>query len=297
MKLFNVTISLPQVVLLTAGCAMLISCAICSVVTGNKISTIISGYDTLCYPGEKTALTAKLETDDTFGVREDIRGETVIFMLENRQIGTAITDSEGCARISFDAPAKTGDYAVTANLTADSKYKKTRGGEILLAIRDQGQQFIISDIDHTLCDASMMEFLLYKNANVKPLKNSVEAMNLLSGRYTIIYLTHRDDRFLLHTKEWLKMKGFPAGVSYYSDLPHSSLNAEEFKTPVVRELKARWPNIVYGFGDKKTDMEAYSKNGIECFILSAPDTSAEMPASVHYVKDWQEIGNQLGLFK
>ncbi|MBI5360094.1 MAG: hypothetical protein HZA48_05870 [Planctomycetes bacterium] len=297
MKLFKVTVSLPQIVLLGAGCIMLISCAICSVVTGNKISTIISGYDALCYPDEKTTLTAKLETDDTFGIREDIRSETMIFMLKNRQIGTAITDDEGNARISFDAPASTGDYIVTANLATDSKFKKTRGGEILLAVRNQQQQFIISDIDHTLCDASIMEFLLYKNANVKPLKNSVEAMNLLAEKYTVIYLTHRDDRFLLRTKEWLKMKGFPAGVSYYSDLPHSSLNAEEFKTPVVRELKARWPNIVYGFGDKKTDMDAYSQNGIECFIISAPDTSAEVPVSAHYVKDWMEIERQLGLSK
>jgi hypothetical protein len=127
---------------------------------------------------------------------------------------------------------------------------------------------------------------------VQPLANSAEVLGRLSKKYTIVYLTGREEIFMTKTKAWLKLRNFPSGPVFFWDLGKKPFGSGEYKTEAIKELKKTFPNIAVGMGDLVTDAKAYLDNGMRAFFIgeSKPD---DLPEKAEFVKSWLEIEKKL----
>ena len=287
-------ISKSKLAIIVSGTLILGSCVVCSVITGNKTPCVLAGYDSIALPGEDVTLTAKVETDDSFGVRGDVSDEAVEFVF-NGVVVSAKTGPNGFAKAVAKAPMADGFYPVQVRVKPDSSRSITRSaqGSVLVIAKDA--PIAVCDIDNTLADISAVDFLLSTNEKTPVMKGSVEAMTAISARCRVVYLTHRDDYFLIKTKKWLELNKYPDGPVIFGDIPHTSTDPAVYKKKALSAIKAKWPNLLYGFGDKDSDLEAYSSLGMQSFIISEPLPVMIPGAKVQFVKDWHEIMQALSI--
>jgi len=263
----------------------------------NKFDSVIIPVDVLSPEGAKAALEAKLKHEHGL---IGIAGETLEFVLNEKAVGKAQTDSEGVARIEF-TPPETGDYVFTVRLAPDSK-RVAPPAPLNLCVRKKDQQFFVTDIDGTISDAGNFEFLTKKPEDIQPMKDSPEALQALSKRYTIIYLTGREEMFRHKTKAWLADKGFPVGPVYFWDIQKDEFSAGKYKTELLEKLRKDWPNIVAGAGDQVSDAAAYQANGVKAYIFRKPNAEsaedekeerAEFPQGAVFFTSWKDLQKML----
>jgi hypothetical protein len=232
------------------------------VINFEREDSFIIPYDALSPFGETVRLEAKVEYIDGLS---GIRGETLVLEYDGEDVASALTDSGGLAIFEFDPP-KAGDYDFTVKLAEDSA-RKAEEAPLMLCVREPGTRFIVTDVDKTISDASYTEFLRTEAKKIKPVKGSEDVLNDLSKRYSIIYLTAREEMFRRKTKIWMEDKDFPTGPVFFWSWNSNELSHEAYKTQLLAKLKAQWPNIVAGFGDLPGDAQAYISNDIPAFII------------------------------
>ncbi|MCF8060042.1 MAG: hypothetical protein K9K67_12145 [Bacteriovoracaceae bacterium] len=154
------------------------------------------------------------------------------------------------------------------------------------------KQVIIVDIDHTIADVSVSEFLFKNYKEIPKLPFSSDVLNALKGKYDIIYLTARHEMFKEHTMNWLKYNNFPEGPVLFWNLVDFPFFDSEYKYNRLTSLKEKGINIAFAVGDKDSDIEAYSKHKLKSFIIRDIYNSADYPA-VTFVKSWTEIKGQI----
>jgi phosphoglycolate phosphatase-like HAD superfamily hydrolase len=88
------------------------------------------------------------------------------------------------------------------------------------------------------------------------------------------------------TKRWLRMKGFPPAPVFFAPGFRSFLSHERFKFELIRRLKASWPNITIGIGDRNSDARAYLANGLRAIIIRG---KGPCPPGATGVRDWRAI--------
>lgn len=258
----------------------------------DKVDSVIIPVDLLSPEGAKATLEAKLKHEHGLG---DIAGETLEFVLNEKVAGKAQTDSAGVARIEF-TPPETGDYVFTVRLAPDTK-GIALPAPLNLCVRKKDQEFFVTDIDMTISDAGSLEFMMKKPKGIPPMKDSPEVLRALSKKYTIIYLTAREELFRHKTKMWLADKGFPVGPVYFWDIQKDEFFAEKYKTEMLEKLKKDWPNIVAGAGDQVSDARAYQANGVKAYIFrrnakseeDEKEERAEFPAGTVFFTSWKEL--------
>ena len=248
-------------------------------------TVLFTGFDGLAHVAEEITLKAKLESRY---LKDDIANATVACYVADQYLGEAQTDEEGFAVWRF-MPQKTGNFTVVYQLPDDSKYKPKRA-EGLLAVRTEDKPVLISDLDNTIIDISNYQFLFHNNESIPPVPGAPEILKELSRQYDIIYLTARDDLYVNVTKNWLDMYGLPRAPLFVCDLSEEPADQGEYKKEVLRQLKAKWPNITIGVGDKVHDAQAYLANGMAAYILGEHD---ELPENTITVKSWKEIQEKL----
>ena len=254
--------------------------------------SLIVPFDVLAADGETVVLQARLEYIDGLS---GIRGETLEFEYDGRVIGRAMTNSEGVARVEFEPPT-VGDYEFKVR-PADGSGRRAAPAPLTLCVRRRGQEFIITDVDKTISDAGYFDFVRKKAKNIKAMKDSAKMLRELSGRYTIIYLTGREDIFRRKTKIWLEDRDFPVGPVFFWDVQRDEFSHERYKTELIGRLKRDWPNIEIGFGDLPGDAAAYLANGLRAYIIRREGKEdreeeraerAKFPGGVTFIESWKD---------
>jgi len=277
--------------LITAAalCIAVFSCLHTALERGEADSVIVPA-DALVEEGASVRLTAELE---------DAPGETLEFVLDGKVVGGAKTDAKGIARLDY-TPMGAGDYVFTVRLGAGSK-RTADEAQLLLCVRKKEQEFFVTDIDQTISDAGNIAAWLKSAENIRPVEGSAEALTALSKKYTIVYVTARAKNLRAKTREWLAMKGFPAGPVFFSENMEDSMKAEEYKMQLLAKLKGQWPNMGAGAGDQASDARAYQANGMKAYIHQKPGESADdeaeerakFPAGTIFFTTWDELRNML----
>lgn len=237
-----------------------------------KYSAILQGIDGLFAKEEKVVLRAKLERARFFPTyRADIPGELVEFSLNGKDLGAALTDGDGVAELEVDAMT-VGLHEITASLPAESEFKSKEATVVILVLSKE-TPIAISDIDHTISDASALQVLLKPNSKLKPLKRAVESIKYFSKKFQIVYLTARDDMFINKTKDWLKLYDFVKAPSLFWDFANGDVPSDhgDFKSWVIASLKEKFDNIMIGFGDKPHDIRAYRDHGMRAYYIGKQD--------------------------
>ena len=253
----------------------------------------ISGYDELALPGGPVTLRAKLERRSRLLIRPDVRGETLRFFLGERLIGKGVTSNDGIASVQFTPPGN-GYHRITVKLAQGSKYKAD-DFTLLAAVLPADTKFIVTDIDHTIADISSVQFVLRDNKRIPVVKDSVEVLGRLSKRYHVVYVTARDDLFIVKTKQWLALRKFPEGPAFFWDVLGEGLSHRRFKTSLIRRIKQTHPNVIAGMGDLPGDAHAYIDNGLRAFIIAGDpgEDDDDLPEKAETVAGWKEIEKEL----
>lgn len=126
---------------------------------------------------------------------------------------------------------------------------------------------ILVFIDGTICDTRHRNDLFGTDAfsldeNIlkdAPTDGSVEFLNSLAGRYSLIYIGARPEGVMNITKHWLEITGFPRGDIYLADTQHKRLE-------IAVSLKNKY-HFVAGIGDRWDDNELHLELGCQSFIL------------------------------
>jgi hypothetical protein len=253
-----------------------------------KYAAIIQGVDGLFTKDEKIVLKAKLERARLFPTyRADIPGEIIKFGLNGVELGEALTDGDGIAELEVPA-MKIGLYEFTASLPAESEFKSKEGIVVALVLSRESP-IAISDIDHTISDASAFDVLIRSNSKLKPLKNAVKSIKYFSKKFQIVYLTARDDMFINKTKAWLELYGFVKGPSLFWDFANGDVPNDhgDFKSWVISSLKVKFDNVMIGFGDKPHDIRAYRNHGMRAYYIGKQDEDIH-PSGIK-AQTWMEI--------
>ncbi|MBK25208.1 MAG: hypothetical protein CME70_14535 [Halobacteriovorax sp.] len=257
-----------------------------------KKAAIIQGYDYIVAPGEIFNLEVKVERAKFFPLRADLKKEMVHYYNGDYHLGTSLTNRDGLSKLEtvFYTP---GLYIIKAELSKNSKYRSNKTDNRVLVV-DPSVPLLVSDIDHTLADISGREFLRTPDQKIPTLANASEVLNRLSKEFKIFYMTARDDLFIKRTKNWLDIKKFPVGPSFFWDFGFFNnipRNHGEYKAAQIKRLAKKFKNILIGVGDKPHDVAAYRENGLRAYYIG--DTREELVPGVISLKTWTEIENHL----
>jgi len=261
-------------------------CALALVAYGaDAKEAILTGFDALTTPGQSADLRAKLE-----GARWphfDVKGEPIEYLLNGQPIGTAITDSDGLAVFTWQPPAA-GHYHITVRPAAASKCQATPD-VLLVAAWKPDARILISDLDHTLADATALQFLRRDSKDIPTLPGASDALNDLAQIYRVIYLTARDEAFTRKTRAWLQMNGFPEGPVFSWDFLDAPLSHEKYKAQMIAAFKKSFSHIEAGVGDLVGDAKAYLQNGLKAIIISPGKPPEDLPKAAIDVKSWRQV--------
>jgi phosphatidate phosphatase PAH1 len=247
-------------------------------------STIISnlgdphhrGRDMFFTPGETQRVHAKF----TYSIADkDLYGEEIDVFVQRdcasgwEKLGTTTTTHDGDhatvdavedngGRIYFEIPdAKKlgpGRHRIRSVVAGVGTY-----ADSFLDIVPAGTPIIVSDVDGTLTsseNAEYMDLLLGKTPTTHD--GAPEAFSTLAAKgYRVMYLTARPEILTSRTREFLKERGFPAGIVHTSSNTTGAGagdSAATYKTAELALLKQKGLVVEYAFGNRTTDSDAYA---------------------------------------
>lgn len=234
----------------------------------------VSAYDVLAQPGDKARLRVKVEYAGPFHV--DAYGVMVTFSVNGEVIGRVESGDEGYADLWVEVPGRADVVSFVGRVEDDAAVGR-------LVVRQEEESFFVADIDQTISDMPGIRAFVTSNDEIPAVEGSVSTLKRLSREHTIIYLTARDDYLMNKTRGWLEQKGFPAGPLYVHDWELGGETSGAFKQRKLANLKERFPNLVAGAGDKKSDAEAYAINGMRSYLFFDHQDGAQT------VRSWREI--------
>ncbi|RZA19309.1 MAG: hypothetical protein EOP10_19765, partial [Proteobacteria bacterium] len=139
--------------------------------------------------------------------------------------------------------------------------------ELYLEILERGTSLFVSDVDGTLTTSELIEGVASVFGTMAPAHaGSSAVLKTLAGKgYRPLYLTARASNLVQRTRDFLKTKKFPDGMvmtSPASTIGYSGSKGAAYKAAILQSLEDRGFNVVYAFGNSKTDAEAFANTNI-----------------------------------
>ena len=278
-----------------AGCG-----GVTSRLFGTQGEYLLYGYDVVTVPGREVDLRARIQKGTFLG---DVVNEPMRFEHAGREIGTALTDDEGMASVRF-TPMQPRDYVIDViyQPVADDEDEEDLQPirtQLLVACRTSDQKFVVVDLDKTLVESGFHTVLA---GDPKPMPGSVGVMRRLAKDFSIIYLTHRPDYLGGKSEAWLVDQGYPAGPMVVSNIGGLIEGNLAFKGQSLQNLKQDFRGLQIGIGDKISDVQAYTQNGLRGFLIYKEDDGwddedysdfaadlNQLPDNAQIVTSWRQI--------
>ena len=174
------------------------------------------------------------------------------------------------------APLERGRHRILMVVAGDLSYT-----EQFIEVVHGDAKVVVTDIDGTLTSseyAALTDVIGLPPAEAHP--SAPEVMNAFAANgYHLFYLTARPEWMMPLSREWLPMRGFPPGV-LHTTLSKAGANGDaavEYKSGELQWLLTHTGIVPsYGFGNKESDVEAYTNGGLEpsrCYYF---DLDAEL---------------------
>lgn len=256
-----------------------------------KKAVKLTGLDAIALPGEPATLRAKLEKHGLLGANKDLKGFVLEFYRDGSLLATRTTDDEGFAHLDISAPQQ-GRAKIIIRFPGRAKYESSEASAYIYSFDPQKPGMLV-DIDHTIADINSLAFLVTPNSSIPTLPQAPEVLTRLSQRFTIIFLTAREDAFANKTRAWLELCKFPPGPVIYKDIGQSPLLASRYKDKAIKALQKRVRGLRIGVGDKIEDARVYVKHDLRAFIIAPHNIQDKLPPGATWVASWNEIEHLL----
>lgn len=262
---------------------------------------LLHGYDVLCYPGQSIELTARLQG----GYRlADIRGQEIVFCHDQREIGRAVTDSEGYASIRWQAPSNIGYWFVVCQPAAPEVAAGAGKARLLVDAVSADTPIVIVDMDNTVVRPQWTGVV---TGTADPVPDSAEVLRRLHEDcgWAVVYLSARPDLLGVRSRDWLDKHQFPLGPLLLSQrlLIYDS-GQQDYKSRRLMQVAARFRNIRAAIGDKPGDALAYGAINIPMCIVVLSNTVADRDGrrireladgdgAIRIARDWRQVEDLL----
>jgi hypothetical protein len=237
------------------------------------------GRDLFLNPGDDQWIIGKF----AYGLADkDLKEEEVdVYLLRDcgsdwEKLGTAVTtldgqhpDVEGVTdsggRVYFQIPAdkKVGPGRHRVRLVVAGDLSTT---ELFLEIVAPSTPMFISDVDGTLTTSENIEFVKLLEGQLPDTHvDAPAALTLLARKgYRPMYVTARPEWLVERTREFLEVRGFPAGIIHTTTgiTGEMGAGAATFKTGELALLAGKGLVPAFGFGNTATDAEAYQNGNL-----------------------------------
>jgi len=245
---------------------------------------VLSADDAILRPDGRTRLGAFVGREPVNGLRQDVSGVGVRFYVDGREVGSDRTDDEGLARVESVLPPGLQRYEVRAAL---DRRELSAAGRVFTWGAER--VIIAVDVDQTIERTEYGELIFEDGADPSdPLKRSAQTLRTLAEDFHILYLTSRP-RFLLDkTRDWLRAHEFPDGPVITAARARAALRPGPFKRHMLRELRADWPTLLIGIGDKASDAGAYGANQMLALALARKRGGDYGPHTLVF-RDWNAL--------
>ena len=264
---------------------------IASMIVGEGVERhIFYAYDVLTIPNREVELVARIKS---YARDVDVEGITLSFhrMRDGKRIGRAKTDADGYASIHYNAgtPGTYRFFVKMARLGREHNpaLRDLPPALLLVAVRQRQTRFVVVDLDHTLVESSFFRVMLWDGG--KPMRGSQRVMQRIAETYEIIYLTHRPNDLTRTSRLWLEDKGYPDGVILLSTARGMLGDPGRFKSKRLKKIRRSFPRLVYGIGDKESDIEAYRDNGMTAiWIPHFKNTPKDVRKLARQMRGWRD---------
>ncbi len=276
---------------------LLIGCGSQSFFLDSQGDTLFQAFDTVAAPGAEVDLIAKIQAGDYLG---GVQGRSVQFVRNGAVVGQAVTDSTGIARVKWTAPTQIGQHELSAQLQPSGDDPTAYDAEpLLVSVLTADQKILLSDIDDTISHSPARDILF---GTPDAFDDAADVLKRArSAGYSLVYLTHRPDYYTRKSRMWLADKGFPRAPILTSDVEGFVSGSGTFKTKRLGQLMQTHTNVQVAVGDKISDCQAYTANGVPTAIriMTMASTPSELRAqatelegldpSVHVVTSWKQV--------
>jgi phosphatidate phosphatase APP1 len=258
----------------TAGCA-----------SSRKLS--LQSDDAIAAPGQKTLFSAWLQRGDSLAFKDDVANAKVQFFVDHHKVGEATTDNLGRAVTYANIPAGKSNTFRAVATTPEGEHEDATGQ----LFRWSRQRTIIAvDVDGTISSTNYSDlFVSLTDTLSKPLKGSVDSLKALSKRYQILYISARPRFLTQKTRHWMREHDFPPGPYAHGLGFDACFHQDTTKREILADLRARWPNVLIGIGDKGEDDRAFGASGMLTLIVN-PSPGPYGP-HCFVLKTWDRVDN------
>jgi hypothetical protein len=266
------------------------------------------GRDQFLTPGTKQYAIAKF----AYGIfDDDIENEDVdVYLLRGcagswEKLGTARTTREGQhptieevadsgGRVYFEITPPLGPGRHRLHFVVGGDLSTT---EAFIEVVARNTAIFISDVDGTLTTSETAEFgSLLTGALPEANAGAARVLSLLAARgYRPLYLTARPEWLTARTREFLAMRGFPAGLVHTTLGGSGAVDAAAtaFKTAEIATLQGKGLRPAYAFGNTETDAEAYANRMIDPAANRVFFKHTDMKFGGRRIDDWAALESEL----
>ncbi len=255
--------------LMTAGCAQ----------------PMLSVNDVIAVNGLQTTFDAYAEHVALLGDVDRVLGVKVTFLADGKEIGSSATDRRGFATYCCHVPP--GAKSIEGRATIDGRDVRGVGN---VFIWDPKLTTIVCDIDETISLTNYRTLLDDRPEDMgsKPLAGAPEALQRLSKRFNLLYVSARP-RFLLEkTRRWLNRNGFPPSPVITTPSLAEAIRVQKFKGSTISDLQCLSDSLLIGIGNARTDSEAYAANGLLTLIIDEHDDD-QFRAHTIVLRNWAMV--------
>ncbi|MGE3164532.1 MAG: hypothetical protein AB7O52_06485 [Planctomycetota bacterium] len=249
----------------------------------------VTVFDEIAPPGSDVDVRVKFENDGPGPINRDQKNLRVVVGLERGADNVtveALTDDDGVARGRLSAPRETGQYRLFAHAKEQHDYAP-RAVRVppALFVYPVDRPLLICDLDGTVTAEESLDVM-----SVTPRQDAARVLTALAAKYSLVYLTARDEGLLDRSRDWLDQHGFPRAPVLCRDWTVTNLKQQaKAKIGAIEGLQARFSKLAWGIGNAKSDRAAYTAARLPHIIIQGSGDETQDGVRSVGVSQWAEV--------
>jgi len=255
----------------------------------------LDGCDRLALPGEELELVARVSLDEPGPGPLRRSGIQVVFSEGGKQLGSAISDNEGYARIKFRAGSPTDVHrAVRIDLNVggglEVAYHLPRPA-LFVEVISRGITLYLCDLDCTLARGSWEELDPRHPEDWKADPQAAPVLHRLSrgSLSRVVYLAPGKRLCSQAAHFYLRKNGLPLGPVLFPEACPGPQDLGSF----AEELLKKWPHAAHLLTRTPSLVDLFARRKVEVMVINARPGSITPGTFIQLIGNWLEAAEKL----